>query len=87
MRIKWYFLIIILMILSACASLGTFQSKFFGKKTPVGGKGVILTFEESPENNEEVIEGYPLKMVIKIQNYVPTKQGLTGELCLRDDKT
>lgn len=90
MKSKLYLLLMILVILlTACATISNLPgfSKFIGKQTTVGGSGVILSVEEGPENNEEIIEGFPFSIAIKIANYVPVEPGLIGELCLRDDKT
>ena len=81
---KMFFVCLSLLLLFSCATLQNKFNFFGGKDGAVGGKGVVLKFIEAPDNNEEIIEGFPFNVKLQIDNFVETEPGLIGEVCLRD---
>lgn len=86
MKIWW--LILVLLALSACSTVSSGFGKYFGGRGgQVGGQGVILNFIDAPEENQEMYENEIFQLGIEIENNVPGERGLIGEICVRDTLT
>ncbi|HLC58263.1 MAG TPA: hypothetical protein VJI68_00210 [Candidatus Nanoarchaeia archaeon] len=88
MKLKWcYLVIVLLLILTACSSISDRIPFLGGKQAPVGGSGLTLTFVNVPANNELIYEGAEFDVEVALENNIVNEQGLTGRICLQDDLT
>jgi len=83
---RWKILVFVLGILvlvSACTVPG-----FSGGGSSVsGGSGIFVKFIDAPNNGETFVDGDTFSVVLSVENGIPGKNGLTGNICLRDGTT
>jgi|SRR3989344_3176408 len=86
MRLIILILLCMTVIISACSIPGL-SGLSSGSSSVSGGSGINMKFIDAPKNGEEIIGGDTFSIVLRVENGIPGKTGLTGTVCLRDSTT